>query len=234
MFFLWIYIYDKLRLFKDLRILNIWWGTQKAKNSSRLRANWKDEDHETATEGPVTSAVQWAKGRGTQWGRGSLQNNMGGYFRYRGQSRSHGWLWGTPIDFFWGGGSWSPSPERPGTERILRVICAMNEFLVAVIVESSFRIFLVMSFPFFVKSQWRRGGIFVRVAGVYVYFVSGLSQQQTQCKETFVRTQQVGFGWELLWTRRTRTATASRSTPNLLKGPPYLQSINPHKPAGAW
>lgn len=49
-FFFWFnYTCDKLRLFKDLRILNIWWGTQKAKNSSRHRANLKNEEHETAT-----------------------------------------------------------------------------------------------------------------------------------------------------------------------------------------
>lgn len=48
-FFCFNYTCDKLRLFKDLRILNIWWGTQKAKNSSRHRANLKNEEHETAS-----------------------------------------------------------------------------------------------------------------------------------------------------------------------------------------
>lgn len=50
----WLYVFGvfdihmrSLRLLKDLRILNIWWGTQKAKNSSTHRANRKNEERET-------------------------------------------------------------------------------------------------------------------------------------------------------------------------------------------
>lgn len=50
-----------LRLLKDLRILNIWWGTQKAKNSSTHRANWKYEEHETAT------GVVWWSAQFSDW-----------------------------------------------------------------------------------------------------------------------------------------------------------------------